>query len=295
MSENVLAFLQFIQHEKRYSPNTIMAYQMDLEQFGLFAQDRFFQENIDRVSHIEIRSWIVSLMEQKILARSINRKISTLKSYYKFLLRKSVIVKNPMVKVISPKSAKQLPVFVEQKGMQSLLTQIEFEDSYEGVRDKLIVELLYATGMRRSELLNVKDRDIDSFGGQLKVIGKGKKERIIPLNNELLSVISLFQKTKSDNAVFSDYLICDKTGKSLTPSKVYTIVKKYLSMVTTVNKRSPHVLRHSFATHLLNNGAEINAVKELLGHSNLAATQVYTHNTIEKLKDVYKKAHPKGE
>lgn len=295
MSENVHAFLQFIQHEKRYSPNTLLTYEMDLAQFALFAKDRFSQDNIDHVSHIEIRSWMVSLMEQKILARSINRKISTLKSYYKFLMRKTVIVKNPMVKVISPKSAKQLPVFIEQKGMQSLLTQIEFEDSFDGVRDKLIIEMLYATGMRRSELLNVKDKDIDSYGGQLKVIGKGKKERIIPLDNELLLAIASFQKVKSDNGEPCDYLICNKEGKALTPSKVYTIVKKYLSMITTVNKRSPHVLRHTFATHLLNNGAEINAVKELLGHSNLAATQVYTHNTIEKLKDVYKKAHPKGE
>ncbi|MFN8316863.1 MAG: tyrosine-type recombinase/integrase [Chitinophagales bacterium] len=295
MSENVQAFLQFIQHEKRYSPNTLMAYAMDLEQFAAFAKEQFAQDDIDIVSHIEIRSWMVSLMEQKLLARSINRKISTLKSYYKFLMRKAVIAKNPMVKVISPKSAKQLPVFIEQKGMQSLLTQIEFEDSFEGVRDKLIIEMLYATGMRRSELLNLRDKDIDSYGGQIKVIGKGKKERIIPLNNELLSVIASFQKVKSEICEASDYLICEKTGKPVTASKVYAIVKKYLSMVTTVNKRSPHVLRHSFATHLLNNGAEINAVKELLGHSNLAATQVYTHNTIEKLKDVYKKAHPRGE
>jgi len=292
-SPNVTAFIQFIQFEKRYSPNTILAYQKDLEQFTNFAHDLQQLTDIDQAKHIVIRSWIVALMEEKITARSINRKISTLKSYYKFILRKGVITKNPMEKVISPKTSKRLPVFVEQKNMETLLNDIPFEEGFAGERDKLIIELLYATGMRRSELLGIKESDIDSYGGQIKVIGKGKKERIIPLNNKLIRCINHYRETKA--AICSgEHLICDETGKALAAGKVYTIVKKNLSMVTTVDKRSPHVLRHSFATHLLNNGAEINAVKELLGHANLAATQVYTHNTIEKLKDVYKQAHPKG-
>lgn len=283
-------FLAFIQYEKRYSAHTVLAYQKDLEQFTTYYEAQTSDKNIHQASHTLIRGWIVSLMSEKITPRTINRKISTLKSFYKFLLRKGIITQNPMAKIISPKTSSRLPVFVEQKSMETLLERVEFEEGFEGIRNKLIVELLYATGMRKSELLNIKTTDIDSYSGQVKVLGKGKKERIIPLHRNLMKTIEHYQNEKPS----SDYLLCDKNGKQLTPHKVYEVVKKYLSMVTTIDKRSPHVLRHSFATAMLNNGAEINAVKELLGHANLSATQVYTHNTIEKLKETYKQAHPRG-
>lgn len=283
-------FLTFIEYEKRYSNHTVLAYQKDLEQFSAYYEAQTSDKNIHQASHILIRGWVVSLMSEKITPRSINRKISTLKSFYKFLLRKRIITQNPMSKIISPKTSSRLPVFVEQKSMETLLERVEFEEGFEGIRNKLILELLYATGMRKSELLNIKTTDIDSYSGQVKVLGKGKKERIIPLHQNLMKTISRYQTEKPSGT----YLLCDKNGEQLTPHKVYEVVKKYLSMVTTIDKRSPHVLRHSFATAMLNNGAEINAVKELLGHANLSATQVYTHNTIEKLKETYKQAHPRG-
>ncbi|HEY0261610.1 MAG TPA: tyrosine-type recombinase/integrase [Chitinophagales bacterium] len=283
-------FLAFIEFEKRSSAHTVLAYQKDLEQFEAYFKLYNPNGNIQTANHTAIRGWIVSLMNEKITARTINRKISVLKSYYKFLLRKSVITKNPMSRIIAPKTSSRLPVFVEQKSMENLLEKVEFEEGFEGVRNKLIIELLYATGMRRSELLNLKNTDLDSYNAQLKVLGKGKKERIIPLHQNIVKTI-LTYKTQKPN---SEYLLCDEDGAQLTADKVYRTVKKYLSMVTTIDKKSPHVLRHSFATAMLNNGAEINAVKELLGHANLAATQVYTHNTIEKLKQIYHQAHPRG-
>lgn len=283
-------FLSFIKYEKRYSPHTALAYEKDLEQFETYFKSYNPNGTVQTANHTAIRGWIVSLMNEKITARSINRKISVLKSYYKFLLRKGEIKNNPMAKIISPKTSSRLPVFVEEKSLDNLLEKVEFEEGFEGVRDKLIIELLYATGMRRSELINLKNTDLDSYNAQLKVLGKGKKERIIPIHQNLLQTIGKYKETQPS----SDYLLCDEEGNQLAVDKVYRIVKKYLSMVTTIEKKSPHVLRHSFATAMLNNGAEINAVKELLGHANLAATQVYTHNTIEKLKNVYKQAHPRG-
>lgn len=283
-------FLAFIEFEKRYSPHTVLAYQKDLEQFAGYFALYNPNGNIQTANHTAIRGWIVSLMNEKITARSINRKISVLKSYYKFLLRKGVIKQNPMSRIISPKTSSHLPVFVEQKSMENLLEKVKFEEGFEGLRNKLILELLYATGMRRSELINLKNTDLDSYNAQLKVLGKGKKERIIPLHQNILKTISKYKDQKPN----SEWLLCEENGVQLSADKVYRIVKRYLSMVTTIDKKSPHVLRHSFATAMLNNGAEINAVKELLGHANLAATQVYTHNTIEKLKNVYKQAHPRG-
>jgi integrase/recombinase XerC len=239
-----------------------------------------------------IRSWIVSLMEQKISSRSVNRKITTLKTFYKFLLRQKVVADNPMLKIQSPKTSKRLPVFVEKEKMDILLDNIEFGNDEEGVRNKLIIEMFYSTGMRLSELINLKHKNVDLSSGQLKVLGKRNKERIIPFNNELKSKIEEYlntQKRKTNETLFTT-----ADGKKMYEKLVYKIVKQYLSLVTTIDKKSPHVLRHTFATHMLNNGADLNSIKELLGHANLSATQVYTHNTVEKLKNIHKQAHPKA-
>lgn len=293
---SVESFLNYIQYEKRYSPHTLESYGNDLDQFAVFLAANGTDTDLTRVSHLDIRNWMVSMMQDKISARSINRKISTLKSFYKFLMKRGEVKKNPLSKVQTPKTGKRLPVFVEQTGIDRLLTQIEFAEGYEGHLEKIILELLYGTGMRRNELINLKESDIDSYNAQLKVLGKGNKERIIPVHPQLKASLQLFvvEKKRAVEAQEGDYLLVTPKGKKLAPRAVYGMVKKYLHLVTTIDKKSPHVLRHTFATHLMNNGADINAVKELLGHSSLAATQVYTHNTIEKLKEVYRKAHPKA-
>ena len=293
---SAIHFLQVIQVEKRYSPNTYEAYKNDLEQFSAFLQRQYEKDDLRMATHTEIRSWMVEMMQEKITPRSINRKISTLKSFYKLMMRRGEVKKNPLAKVQTPKTSKRLPVFVEQTGIDQLLNNVTFAEGYEGALDRLIIELLYGTGMRRSELLNLKESDVDSYNSQIKVLGKGNKERLIPLHPQLLASIKKFIETKRSEIEVQEgsYLLVTTKGKKLSAPIVYNCVKKHLSLVTTIDKRSPHVMRHTFATHLLNNGADINAVKELLGHSSLAATQVYTHNTIEKLKAVYAKAHPKA-
>jgi integrase/recombinase XerC len=295
MSPYVQSFLNYIEYERRYSKHTIESYANDLEQFGLYLKSEYDKDETELASHLEIRSWIVQMMEHKISPRSINRKLSTLKSFFKFLMRKGVVKKSPLSKVLAPKTSKRLPVFVEKAGIERLLTDIEFPEGFVGVRDKMIVDLLYNTGMRRSELNNLKETDIDSYNSQIKVLGKGNKERIIPIQPQLRAAIREYIDLKNQNiAMPSVYLFVNHEGKLLNPSHIYQIVKKYLNLITTIDKKSPHVLRHTFATHLMNNGADINAVKELLGHASLAATQVYTHNTIDKLKNIYKQAHPKA-
>ena len=291
----VQSFFSYIEFEKRYSKHTLEAYKSDLEQFTLFLTKN---ESSDApfATHHDIRNWIVSMMEQKVTARSINRKISTLKSFYKFLMRKGEIKKSPLSKVQSPKTSKRLPVFVELPGIEKLLKEVEFPEGYVGLRDKMIIELFYSTGIRRNELIHLKETDVDSYNSQIKVLGKGNKERIIPIHPWLRSSIKNFvdEKKRLLENNSEPYLILSEKGNKMKPTEVYHIVNKYLNMVTTVDKKSPHVLRHSFATHLMNNGADINAVKELLGHTSLAATQVYTHNTIDKLKEIYRQAHPKA-
>jgi integrase/recombinase XerC len=295
MHPSAQSFLNFIEFEKRYSKLTLESYTNDLKQFSEFLLTNE-SNDIPLATHTDIRNWIVSMMEAKITARSINRKISALKSFYKFLMKKGEIKKNPVSKVQSPKMSSRLPVFIELPGIEKLLKEIEFPEGYEGKRDKLMLELLYGTGMRRNELINLRETDIDTYSSQIKVLGKGNKERIIPIHPELRTSIKNFIAGKKDlpQLQHQNFLLLRKDGSKMPPSLVYSIVKKYLNLVTTAHKKSPHVLRHTFATHLMNGGADINAVKELLGHSSLAATQVYTHNTIEKLKNVYKQAHPKA-
>jgi integrase/recombinase XerC len=285
-------FIQYLQYEKRFSPHTILAYSTDLSQFYNYLNTNYQVNNLQDINHSLIRSWIVSLMEQKVSPRSVNRKITTLKTFYKFLLRQKIVSDNPMLKIQSPKTSKRLPVFVEKEKMDVLLDNIEFGDDEEGIRNKLIIEMFYSTGMRLTELINLKSKNIDLNSNQLKVLGKRNKERVIPFSNELGNKIQLYMEIRKRKA--SETLFTSAKGKKMYEKFVYRIVNKYLSNVTTIDKKSPHVLRHTFATHMLNNGADLNAIKELLGHANLAATQVYTHNTVEKLKNVHKQAHPKA-
>jgi integrase/recombinase XerC len=234
-------------------------------------------------------------MEDGLDARSVNRKITALKTFYKFALKSHLIQLNPMLKVVSPKVSKKLPVYVEADRLDLLLDKVEFPQNFEGARDHLILELLYGTGMRRSELLELKIDDIDFRLGQIKVTGKRNKQRIIPLFDALSEALQSYLKIRQSQVTDHLFLLCDEKGSRLYPEKIYRIVKKYLSMVSTQSKRSPHTLRHSFATEMLNKGADLNSIKEILGHANLSATQVYTHNSIEKLRAIYKKAHPRGD
>lgn len=285
------SFLRYIQYEKRYSQHTVTSYKTDLTQFADYLCKVYELSDPEKADYHIIRSWIVFLVESGMNARSVRRKIASLRAFYKFLQKNSYISSNPMIKIIAPKIKKKLPAFIEQNSLTTLLDDFEFSDDFYGSRDKLILELLYGTGIRLSELIETKHEDINHFEKTIKVLGKGRKERIIPLNVNLLSAIKAYcDKKKYDN----QYLIITDKGKKCYPKFIYRTVKKYLNLITSVEKRSPHVLRHSFATHLLNKGAELNAIKDLLGHSSLAATQVYTHNSVEKLKTIFDKAHPKA-
>lgn len=286
------SFIEYLQFEKRLSGHTIIAYSGDIDQFFSFLSNTYGIKTISEISHTVIRSWIVELMEQKISPRSVNRKITTLKTFYKYLLRQNIITENPMLKILSPKVSKRLPVFVEKENMDVLMDNIEFGDDFEGVRNKLIIELFYATGIRLSELINLKEANVDIYACQIKVLGKRNKERILPFSPELKKNIQQYLNMKE--RLTGEYFFVLESGKKMYEKFVYRLVNQYLSLVTTIDKTSPHVLRHTFATHMLNNGAELNAIKELLGHANLSATQIYTHNTVEKLKNIHKQAHPKG-
>jgi len=290
-------FIQFIRFEKRYSQNTIIAYEKDLSQFQSYLITEYKINKIDEVNYHMIRSWLVSLSSEKIGNRSINRKLSTLKTYYKFLIRENLISENPMFKILSPKTSKKLPEFVREENMNQLLDEIDFNNGFQGVRDKLIIEMFYFTGMRLSELVNLKDEDVNISGRQIKVLGKRNKERIIPITGPLVNSIEAYRSDRKNlvnlNEPNTYFFVTDK-GKRIYKELVYRCINSYLGMVSTLRKKSPHILRHTFATHMLNNGADLNAIKELLGHSNLSATQVYTHNTIEKLKSIYKLAHPRA-
>ena len=284
-------FITYLSSEKRFSEHTVKSYTTDLTQFTSFLSAEFqIVDDISEISFQIIRTWIASLLEKGISPRSVNRKISTLKSYFKFLIREGAIVENPMMKVVAPKSKKRLPVFIEEDQIESILNEVQFEEGFVGQRNKLIIELFYVTGIRLSELINIKISDVDFNNQSIKVLGKRNKERIIPLSSNVVNDLNIFIENNQQNK----YLFTNLEGEKLYNKLVYRLVNKYIGEISSVNKKSPHILRHTFATHMLNNGADINAIKELLGHANLSATQVYTHNTIEKLKTVYKQAHPRA-
>jgi integrase/recombinase XerC len=290
-------FTDYLQFEKRYAPSTVRAYITDLDQFYSYLSTTYDLSEDSSILRTHVRSWIVDLVEHEISARSINRKLSSLKTYFKYLVKASLIKENPAADVVAPKVSKRLPAFVEKEHVDNLFKQEFFADDFNGVRNRMIFELFYATGMRQAELIGLQDSNIDLHGLTIKVLGKGNKERIIPINKELATQIKQYtdQRQSEFNGVTdSGHFFVTNKGVKLYPKFVYRLVNKYLSMITTIDKRSPHVLRHTFATHLSNNGADINAIKELLGHASLAATQVYTHNTIEQLMEVYKQTHPKA-
>lgn len=290
----VESFLKYLQFEKRVSPHTLLAYQNDLEQFQGFLAQTFPEEKIESVSPGAVRSWIINLTEEELEATSVNRKIASLRSFYKFLLTQEVIDKDPLLKIRVLKTKKKLPSFIKEPDMVKLLDTTIFEETFEGCRDKLILELFYSTGIRLSELIQLKESHLDLSSCTIKVQGKRNKERVIPFPLSLVYVIENYREIKAREVGVNEYLFVTEKGEQCYPVMVYRVVKRYLDQHTTADKRSPHVLRHTYATHLLNKGAEINAVKDLLGHSSLAATQVYTHNSIEKLKKTFDKAHPKA-
>lgn len=302
MQSHILAFCNLLQHQKRYSNHTVVAYKNDLEQFQQYIINAYQIHSLKEVKTTIIRSWIVELLQEGIKPQSINRKLSTLKSFYKYLLKNSIVEENPLLKITSPKTSKRLPIFINEKEMNQLFTQVEFNNDFEGKRDKLILELFYSCGMRLSELIYLTTSDVDIYNSTIKVLGKRNKERIIPLTNSFKKNYTLYveerekicDKLSRTITSSTNYLFLTKNGKNIYEKLVYRLVNNYLSIVTTATKKSPHILRHTFATHMLNNGAELNTIKEILGHANLSATQIYTHNTIEKLKEVYKQAHPRA-
>ncbi|BDD03126.1 tyrosine-type recombinase/integrase [Aureibacter tunicatorum] len=289
-------FFNYLRAEKRASPHTLKAYQSDIDQFLIFIKATSPDTDILDIKHMHVRSWLLSMIEQETKASSVNRKIATLRSFYKFCQREGAVENNPTRKIVALKTKKNLPNFIPEDQIVKLLeSEGVFEETFEGIRDKMILEFLYGTGIRLSELIHLKDNDIDMLNRQIKVLGKRNKERIIPFSISLGRSISFYsskknEKFNNDNSFF----IVTNRGKEAYPTFIYRIVRKYLDNFTTIDKRSPHVLRHTFATHLLNKGADLNAVKDLLGHESLGTTQIYTHNTLEKLKEIFEQAHPKA-
>ena len=290
------SFIKYISFEKRYSQHTVSSYKSDLNQFSQYLSSNFQILNLQESTQLMVRSWILSLMDSGIAPKSVNRKIASLRSYYKFLLKREVISKDPTAKVKLLKTPKQLPNFVAESELSDLLDKAEFPDDFEGQRKKLILELFYGTGIRLSELIGLLETNVDLGQKTIKVLGKRNKERIIPISESLCEVISNYKKVKKTSLenVHSGFLIVNNSGEQSYPMMIQRVVKSYLQGLKSIDKKSPHVLRHTFATHLLNKGADLNAVKDLLGHTSLAATQVYTHNTLDKLKSVFDQAHPKA-
>jgi integrase/recombinase XerC len=295
LDQPLQSFFDYLTYEKKYSVHTVTSYKNDISTFLSFINPHNEALTVSEINYQQIRAWVSNLIKNKIAARSVNRKLSALKSFFKFLQRQQLIDINPMSKISGPKIPKRLPVFVDEHQMEDLFTDVIFEEGFNGQRDKLILDILYQTGIRRSELTHLKELDVDLFNSTIKVLGKRNKERIIPISLPLKRNLEGYLQVKKELNLSNSMLLVSEKGHTLSDQAVYRSVKKYLSQITTIQKKSPHVLRHTFATHLLNNGADINAVKDLLGHANLSATQIYTHNTIDKLKKSYKQAHPRGE
>ncbi|WP_276132542.1 tyrosine-type recombinase/integrase [Polluticoccus soli] len=295
LSDRITDYIHYLRFEKRFSRHTLDSYQKDLEQFRDFALEQFSLDSATNISHFHIRSWLAALKDQKQSPRTINRKLSSLNSFYKFLLRQQAVEKNPVRQLHALKLPERLPSYMKEQETQHLLEELQFDEGFKGFTDRLICELFYQTGMRRQELLQLKEADIEWSLQQVRVLGKGNKERLIPVHPVLLDELTSYIAEKKIMGLPDDgHLLVLENGGPLYPVYIYRTVKKYLSIATTLQKKSPHVLRHTFATHLLNNGANIQAIKDLLGHSSLAATQVYTHNNIAKLKEIHKQNHPRG-
>ena len=289
-------FLQWLRFEKRYSPHTLSSYERDLTEFAAFMEANYpgLAEEPGVIQHYHIRTWLAQLKdEKKLAATTLNRKISTLNSFYKYLQRQGHTDKNPVRKLHTLRTPERLPVYLKEQETDFLLEEKSFGTGFKGLTDRLICDLLYNTGMRRQELINLKEQDVEWSLRQLRVLGKGNKERLIPLSQAMLDSLKEYIMAKKDVENAANNLLVLESGKSLYPQYVYRVVTESLKDVSSLQKKSPHVMRHTFATHLLNNGANIQAIKDLLGHSSLAATQIYTHNNIEQLKQVHKLAHPR--
>ena len=290
------SFLLYLDVEKRYSQHTVRSYKNDLDQFYSFILSNNSCTNPVDISSQDIRAWVISMLDDGISAVSVHRKISCLRVFYRYLRKEGFMINDPLEKVVLPKRKKRLPSFVSEDSISDLLDSHDFGEDFAGIRNRTIIEMLYNTGMRRSELIGLKNSDVDLSEETVRVLGKRNKERIIPLIKPFISRLKEYIKVRdgSESGEKSVWFFITEKRNKLYDKSVYTIVKKYLTMVTTIEKRSPHVLRHTFATHMLNKGADLNSIKELLGHANLSATQVYTHNTFETLKKVYKQAHPRA-
>ena len=295
-NQHIQSFLDYLRYEKRYSAHTLISYQTDLTNFFDYLGIQFGEISFKDINHNFIRSWLASLKNKGLIAKSLNRKISSLKSFFKYQLKTGVIEVTPMTNVISPKIGKRLPVFVRENDTKKLVESLsQSTEDWKTLNARMLITIFYSTGMRLSELITLKEKQIDFSRLQIKVLGKGNKERIIPVSKEVVKIIQDYQQQKKKDFEHTDnFLLVTEKGKKIYPKYAYLLVNKFLGEASTLDKKSPHVLRHTFATHLMNNGADLNAIKELLGHANLSATQVYTHNTVEKLKTIHKQAHPKG-
>ena len=295
MFEERQSFINYLRFEKRYSPHTLTAYQNDLEQFRTFLIANYGHTELKLITHFHIRGWLAGMKEDKQTARTINRKISSLNSYYKYLLRLGFTDKNPVRMLHAQRLPERLPVYLKESESEHLLRDVAFDPGFKGLTDRLICELFYATGMRRNELQQLRETDIEWSLGQVRILGKGNTERLVPVSSALLDTFRDYLAEKHKLEQYDNtYFFNLQNGAPLYAGYIYRIVTKYLGQSTTLKKKSPHVLRHTFATHLLNNGANIQAIKDLLGHSSLAATQVYTHNNIDKLKEIHRQNHPRG-